>query len=122
MTRKEYNSKYVLYGDGHVLDCVERLRSLLDNLGFEVSVSLYDMMLSNHVEPIQAAIEESTDATLKDIDYESFHKAVESLEDTVMAEAKTRMIAVPTARRVPLRQLYGRAESTSSFRRSCAPQ
>lgn len=111
---------YRLNGTNYVLDNLMALRRRLESLDFSVSVNMFDMTLQEYVESFQALIQEHEEnehdeddvvVVMPDDVAKPLRDCLVAIENTVMAEAKLRMIAVPTARRIAIEQLFNSPET-----------
>lgn len=105
---------YPIDGEGYVLANLKRLRESLVDLKLVVSTNHFDSTVKKYVTALEAKLNEHNASEgdkgapplLEEAPAAEIAAAIRGLEDTVFAEAKVRMIAVPTAKRIATEQLF----------------
>jgi hypothetical protein len=105
------NKTFTLLGEGHILENLKILPNKMSQLGFDVSKSLFDFKMQSIQDDLQAKVDsEGKGAKLGD-EKVLFSRVARQLEDSVLAEAATLLIAVPSKRRIPISQLLQESSS-----------
>jgi hypothetical protein len=92
-------------GSAMILENLETLRASLVDLGFSVSKNLFDQTLDTYVKSFALRVAADNDARISKSDVKRLKRSMADFERTVQAEARTKMIALPTQRRIPLESL-----------------
>jgi hypothetical protein len=104
---------YRLEGEQFIIEVLESLKKQLKNLGFEVSVNLFDFHLGDFLKTFKKMVEEED---IKPVFFpedkvSEFTKAVKAFEDTVYSEVLTKRIAIPVKRLFSLSDLLDHPEN-----------